>query len=77
MAAPQDPRQLLRYSTLGIEFVAVFGLGVAGGMYVDRHSGGGIVYTLIGAAAGFAAGLYLVVRAAREYIRSEKRKDSP
>jgi F0F1-type ATP synthase assembly protein I len=76
MAEKQDPRQLLRYSAIGIEFIAVFGLGLAGGLYVDRHSGGGVLYTLLGAASGFVAGLYLVFRTAREYRQSLERKDS-
>jgi F0F1-type ATP synthase assembly protein I len=75
MAGRTNPPNLLRYSTVGIEFIAAFGIGVAVGAYADYRTGGGRTWTLVGAAVGFAAGLYRLISVARQYRRDLERKD--
>ncbi len=77
MAGRMNVSELLRYSTVGLEFIVVFGLGVAAGAYADRKTGGGTTWTLVGAIVGFAAGMYRLVRVARQYRRDLERKDRP
>jgi len=77
MAPKADQRSLWRYASVGIEFIAAFLLGVLAGIWLDYRRGGGILWTLVGAAAGFAAGMYRLMRIAQQYRRDQQRKDSP
>ena len=75
---PQQPRPygLLGYATLGVEFGAAFGIGLAGGMLLDEYAGTEPVWTLVGTAVGFAAGMYRLVGVAWRYQRNlPKRPD--
>ena len=77
MNQQSDHREMLRYASVGMEFIAAFGLGVVAGMYLDRRRGGGTLWTLIGAALGFATGMYRIWRVATDYQRRMDRKDKP
>ena len=61
----QEPNELWKYATLGIEFIAAVAICVFVGLWIDRlrHSRGPW-FTLIGLAVGFAAGLYRLILAA-------------
>lgn len=48
----------LRYSHLGIQFLLAVGLPVAGGVYLDQRLGTKVLFTLLGLALGFTAGIY-------------------
>lgn len=73
-----DSQRLLRFLTVGVEFIAAFGICLAVGVYVDRKRGGGVLGTVLGAAVGFAAALYRLVRTAKEFRPQDKeRKDPP
>lgn len=50
---------------LGTELAAAMVLGVLAGLWADRRLGTAPAFLLVGAAAGFAAGLYLVIRSAK------------
>lgn len=71
-----DPRMMWRYTTIGIEFVAAFLVGVMAGHYIDRRVGS-TLWTLVGAAVGFAAAMYLLLRSAKEFRKEWERKDEP
>lgn len=75
MVMRPNMRDMFAYSTLGIEFAVLFGAGVVLGRYADNRTGGGVLWTLVGAAAGFAAGMYRLVQAANQYRRQFERKD--
>ena len=63
----QDKRQgLLQYGTIGVEFIAAFGLCVGGGYWLDRALGTLPAFTLVGLGVGFAAAMYRLVRRAQE-----------
>ena len=55
-------RSLLRYSTIGVEFIALFCLFLGGGFWLDRRLEITPSFTLVGGAIGFAGGLYRMIR---------------
>ncbi len=52
-------------STLGLEFAVAVALGTAGGYWADVHYQSAPWGTVIGVLAGFALGMYIVVRQAQ------------
>ena len=66
-----------RHASAGLEFIVTFGLLLGAGLVADRWLDSVPLWTLLGAAAGFAAGLYRLVRTAREIERgqSDKKED--
>lgn len=52
-------------STLGLEFAVAVSLGVAGGYWLDRAQGWFPWGTVIGVLAGFALGMYIVIKEAK------------
>lgn len=67
MAEPRNNRpDPMRYASLGMEFIAAFGLMLFLGYLVDRHYGTLPAFTLVGAGVGFAAGMYRLIRRAKE-----------
>lgn len=48
----------LRYSHLGIQFLLSLGVPLALGIWLDRRLGTKVLFTLLGFALGFAAGIY-------------------
>jgi F0F1-type ATP synthase assembly protein I len=59
-------RCLSRYGTAGIEFALCFVLPVGAGLWADARWGTDPWLTLAGAVLGFTAGVYRLVRIARE-----------
>ncbi|MHC4564061.1 MAG: hypothetical protein ACYS8X_14990 [Planctomycetota bacterium] len=57
-----DPREDVKYASLGLECVLTFGLPLAGGVLLDLHLGWLPICTLIGGALGAAAALYRLIR---------------
>jgi hypothetical protein len=65
-----------RYASAGIEFIVTFGLLLGAGLMVDRWIRDTVpVFTLVGAVAGFAAGLWRLIRVGRDMQRLGKDKD--
>ncbi len=52
---------VVRFSHIGISFLACILLPVLGGWWLDGRMGTGVLWTLVGAAFGFATGLYYLV----------------
>ena len=63
----QDQYRLLgKYGTAGIEFLAAFLVPVGIGIFLDARWGSDPWFTVVLAVVGFAAGLYRLVRIARQ-----------
>ena len=63
----------MRMVGIGTEFGVTFALFVLAGVWLDRRSGRSIpVFTLLGAAAGFALAMYRLVQQARRYQRNDR-----
>jgi len=71
---PRIPPDMMRYATLGVEFIAVFGVFLAAGIWADSRLAAEPAFTLAGGVIGFAGGLYRMVRCARGY---DSGNDSP
>ena len=68
--------QYLRFAHVGIEFFVAVGAFTAGGYWLDRRLGTGVLFTLSGLALGFAGGLYSLYTAVFPPERTP-RKDGP
>lgn len=68
--APKSPKPsgapLGAALSLGTELAAAMLLGVVGGRWADQKLGTSPALLLVGVGAGFAAGLYLLVRSAKQ-----------
>ncbi len=62
---PFTKRDHLEIASLGLQFAVTQTLGVFGGWWLDRRWNTLPWFTLACAAAGFAAGMYMVVSGAR------------
>ena len=60
--APPGPREVLRYSHLGLQFVIIVIAFAWGGAWVDRRLGAGGIVMLLCIFAGAAIAFYLLVR---------------
>jgi F0F1-type ATP synthase assembly protein I len=56
---------LTRYAFAGVEFVVAFALPLAGGFWLDGRLDTTPGFMLLGGAAGFALGLYRLIRQAK------------
>ena len=66
MTDPDDNRgNLMRFAIVGVEFILTFALPMVGGLLLDFRLGTIPGFTLLGGAAGFALGLYRLIRQAR------------
>jgi len=65
---------MMRYASIGLEFLAVFCLGLAGGVWLDRRAGGGTWWPVIGSAAGLAVAMARMFGMARQYYRELKER---
>jgi hypothetical protein len=63
------PPEAMRYATVGVEFTVIFGFFVGLGILADRRWTGGWIFTVVGAMAGFLAGMYRLVKVGREYMK--------
>ena len=52
----------VRFANLGLEFLAIFLLGLFGGQYLDGHFGTKPVLMITGIFLGFAIGLYRLIK---------------
>lgn len=66
---------LMRYASAGAEFIVTFGLVMAAGVVLDKWLGKGPLFTLIGAALGFAGATYRLVRQARAIGKEMQDRD--
>jgi F0F1-type ATP synthase assembly protein I len=67
MSQPRDPRSdVIRYVSVGVEFITIFVALLAGGIWLDAQYGPRPAWTVTGAVVGFAAGLYRLIRQAIE-----------
>jgi len=58
----RQPRSILRYSHLGIQFVIIIFAFAWGGSWLDRKLSAGGLVTLASVFAGAAIGFYLIYR---------------
>ena len=65
MPGRSDRPEQLRCLTAGMEFAVTFGLLLGGGLLLDRRLSTSPAFTLAGAAVGFFAALYRLVRQVR------------
>ncbi len=61
-----------RYASAGMEFFIAIILPTGGGVWLDCRTGTLPLWTLVGLAVGFAAGLYRLVQIAGELKRGNK-----
>jgi ATP synthase protein I len=66
---PDQARALGALSVVGLSFVLALVIGVAGGVWLDRHAGTSPWGVLVGFALGVAAGILNVYRATKPYVR--------
>lgn len=66
MLSGDKTRTVLRYSHLGVQFAILMIAPTAGGIWLDRRHGSTGLWTIAGAAAGFALGLYTLIRETRK-----------
>jgi ATP synthase protein I len=66
---PDQVRALGALSVVGLSFVLALVIGVAGGVWLDRHFGTSPWGLLVGFALGVAAGILNVYRATRQAMR--------
>jgi len=66
---PDQVRAIGALSVVGLSFVLALVIGVAGGVWLDRHWGTSPWGLLLGFALGFAAGILNVYRATRQAMR--------
>ncbi len=56
----------LRYTHIGLEFVALFGLGLWAGLQLDKLWQTKPLFLLLGISLGFGLGLYRLIKVANE-----------
>jgi F0F1-type ATP synthase assembly protein I len=61
-----DASIYMRYTHLGIEFIAIFGVILWLGIQADRHLGSEPLGILLGAFLGFAAAMTRIIKAAND-----------
>ncbi len=60
---PDDRNAYMRYATMGTQMMAIIGLGVFGGYYLDKHFGFTIpVFTLVLSLLSVFAAIYLSIK---------------
>jgi len=71
----QTPQgNVLRYTTVGVEFIVTFGLFLTAGLIADLKLDTAPGFTVLGAACGFAAGLYHLLKKVRRLRQSEEQE---
>ena len=68
---PFTPRDHVVITTLGLEFAVAVGLCTAGGFLADKKLGSTPWLSIGGVFAGFALGMYMVVKEAKRMERAE------
>jgi F0F1-type ATP synthase assembly protein I len=80
MSIWNDPRGLVRYTSVGVEFSVTFLVPLMLGYWLDSREGTTPGFMLLGGTIGFALGLWRLVRQARRIRRENERplgKDGP
>lgn len=62
---PKVAMDVVRYTHLGLSFLLLVLLPILGGHWLDGRTGSSPLWTLLGAAAGFASGMYYLVVSTR------------
>lgn len=73
----EDPKQwqrVMRYASIGMEFIVSFGLLMLAGLWLDRRIGTLPAFTLVGGALGFGLGLYRLISDVRRDERETKKQ---
>ena len=72
---PFAAQEFATISTLGLEFAVAIALGVAGGYFIDRKWRLFPWGTLLGVVAGFALGMYILIKEAKRMERENALED--
>ncbi len=72
MSPGLNPKDFVRYASLGLEPVIALALCLVAGIYIDRWQGGGGTWVVAGAVVGFVASIYRLVRLTRHHFRGGK-----
>ncbi len=73
---PFNAQDTVAITTLGLEFATAVALGTAGGFYADKHWHTTPWGILAGVLAGFALGMYIVLKEARRMANQDQQKGS-
>mgnify|MGYP003739753419 CR=1 FL=1 len=68
-------RELAPYLTLGWQLGITFGLFALGGWWLDKQSGGGSTWTVVGSALGFVVGMYSFFKTVLKKDNKKQAKD--
>lgn len=68
---PFTPKDHLVITTLGLEFAVAVALGAGVGYLADKHWGSAPWWTVAGMLAGFALGMYILIKQAKEMGRQD------
>lgn len=68
---PFTPKDHVEITTLGLEFALAVALGTACGWWADKHFGALPWLTVSGVLAGFALGMYILIKSARNMARTD------
>ena len=76
MLGPFSKQEQFAITTLGMEFAVAELLGGAVGLYLDKRWGTAPWLFLLGVAAGFALGMYMIIRSAQnlKHHRGQEKK---
>jgi F0F1-type ATP synthase assembly protein I len=74
MTEQNQPRNLGRYASIGVEFTVTFLLPLGLGFWIDGKAGTRPGFMLLGGAIGFAAALWRLVRQGRQIDREQRQR---
>ena len=72
--AEENRQDYWRYSTVGLEYAVLFGLGLAAGYFVDVQAHTLPGFLILGGIVGFLAGTYRLVRRGQTMTRQATRQ---
>jgi F0F1-type ATP synthase assembly protein I len=73
MTEGNQPPNLGRYASIGVEFTVTFLVPLAVGYWIDGKAGTRPGFMLLGGAIGFAAALWRLIRQGRQIDREQRR----
>jgi F0F1-type ATP synthase assembly protein I len=74
MVEQQEPRNLVRYAAVGVEFTATFLIPLGLGFWLDSKFGTRPGFTLLGGAIGFAVALKRLIGQGRRIDRDQQHR---